>query len=727
MSGIQLFPKEKVVGIFRGFQHAGMEFHADLVLPYRNDFQSIPMHGQFLLVQLETPDEAVLGRIASFSSEGKLSYGSGEEFSLRAVREDRPIPEDLREQYLKYRVNIRVLGVLRKTDQNLTFVPSHRRLPHVGSHVAFPSAEVLREIAGHNNPGTLIGHLAFGEYIYAAGNAQFEAQDWMQLLPPEVMIRFPVESLVARRSFVFARAGFGKSNLNKLLFSKLYETTPHTVKRGDRRVPVGTVIFDPDGEYFWPDDKGRPGLCDVPHLEDKLVVFTERKSSSPFYQSFVAGGIRLDIRRLKPQDVIAIAVAAERQDQQNIRKLRGLSAERWESLVNLIDANGNAAPLEDVCGLLDLDPQRQEAEALAAKGNMTAIVKMLHDKSSQLMDMLLHALSQGKICVVDVSQMRGGQALVLSGLILRRIFDRNQQEFTAAEPKTIPTIAVVEEAQAVLEEGTSSAEPYIAWIKEGRKYDLGALLITQQPGSIPVEILSQGDNWFIFHLLSAADLASLKRANAHFSDDLLSSLLNEPIPGQGVFWSSVGGKPYPISFRALSFEKMFRLHDPQFNLKPAATYAQVLRQVFGLQPALPGALQPGALQPGALQPGARQPGVKMAAQVAEQGNAQSASALLADAAEPIDVKAKIEQKAIAALRANSKLVEKLNTAEGIAWGTLKAFLSSQLPAHLDNRDDLAFQLVKKAMNQLFQEQGWETYRDPANKTTYVRTKGQPSS
>ena len=40
--------------------------------------------------------------------------GSGEEFNIRAVREDRPIPEDLREQYLKYRVNIRVLGVLRK-------------------------------------------------------------------------------------------------------------------------------------------------------------------------------------------------------------------------------------------------------------------------------------------------------------------------------------------------------------------------------------------------------------------------------------------------------------------------------------------------------------------------------------------------------------------------------------------------------------------------------------
>ncbi len=701
MAEIQLFPKEHVVGIFRGFQQGGLEFHADLVLPYRNEFQSIPMHGQFLLVQLETPDEAVLGRIASFSSEGKLSFGSGEEFNIRAIREDRPIPEDLREQYLKYRVNIRVLGVLRKNGKGLTFVPSHRRLPHVGSKVAFPNDEVLREIAGHNIDGAPIGHLAFGEYIYAAGSKSFQSQEWMQVVSPEVLVRFPIESLVSRRSFIFARAGFGKSNLNKLLFSKLYETTPFVTKRAGKQVPVGTVIFDPDGEYFWPDDKGRPGLCDVPALEDKLVVFTDRKNPSPFYQSFVAGGIKLDIRRLRPGDVISIALGPERQEQQNVRKLRGLPQDRWESLVNLIDTNGNTTPLDDICRLLDLDPQRQEAEALAARGNMTAIVKMLHDKSSQLMDMLVHALSEGKLCVIDVSQMRGGQSLVLSGLILRRIFDRNQQEFTSADPKTIPTIAVVEEAQSVLHENASAAEPYVAWVKEGRKYDLGALLITQQPGSIPVEILSQGDNWFIFHLLSAADLTSLKRANAHFSDDLLSSLLNEPIPGQGVFWSSVGGKPYPVSLRALSFEKKFSMRDHDYNQPAGHTYAQTLCSTFsGMRQIATTARVPGAEGAGTLFP-------------AEAEHEE---------AEPVDVMANIEQRAIDALRADAKLIAKIESTDGAAWGSIKAFFLNQLPEHLDDRDTLAFRLVKKALDQFYgpQNSGWEQYPHPTRNTAYVR-------
>lgn len=692
MPSIELFPSDHIIGIFRGFQQGGLEFHADLVLPYRNDFQNIPMHGQFLLVQLETPDEAVLGRIASFSSEGKLSFGSGEEFNIRAVRENRPVPEDLREQYLKYRVNIRVLGVLRKNGNGLTFVPSHRRLPHVGSKVAFPCADVLREIAGHNIEGASIGHLAFGEYVYAGNNSSFTAAEWMQVKQPEVEVKFPIESLVSRRSFIFARAGFGKSNLNKLLFSKLYATTPTVSKKNNKTVPVGTIIFDPDGEYFWPDDKGRPGLCDVPTLEDKLVVFTERKSQSPYYQSFVAGGIRLDIRRLRPADVIAIALSPDRQDQQNVRKLRGLSADRWERLVDLIDLGGNAAPLEDVAELLGLDAQNQQAESVAARSNMTTIVRMLHDKSSQLMDKLIYALSQGKLCVIDVSQMRGGQSLVLSGLILRRIFDRNQQEFTNADPKTIPTIAVVEEAQSVLNENSQAAIPYIEWVKEGRKYDLGALLVTQQPGSIPVEILSQGDNWFIFHLLSAADLGSVKKANAHFSEDLLSSLLNEPIPGQGVFWSSVAGKPYPISLRVLSFEQSYKAIDPQYNKPAANTFAHHLKDKFdsllNVVPAPIGNATPSAPAPGVPQ---------------EAGE------------DAVDALVLVEQKAIDALKNNDDLLTKLKTPPGTPWMAVQSFLSDNLPEDFDGKDDIAYRLVPKALNKIFGDNGWKREKRPSSR------------
>jgi hypothetical protein len=152
-------------------------------------------------------------------------------------------------------------------------------------------------------------------------------------------------------------------------------------------------------------------------------------------------------------------------------------------------------------------------------------------------------------------------------------------------------VAVIEEAQSVLGAGgggASAAEdsPFVSWVKEGRKYGLGAVLVTQQPGSIPAEMLSQGDNFFVFHLLSAGDLAALKRANAHFSDDLLATLLNEPLVGHGVFWSSApgtdrGAKPYPLPVRVLSFEAEHRdLLDPAYCGAPLDCYAARLRETF---------------------------------------------------------------------------------------------------------------------------------------------------
>jgi hypothetical protein len=704
---MKLFPEDKVAGIFRGLSGQGFEFHADLVLPYRNVFQSMPMFGQFLLVQLETHDEAVLGRITSLSSDGRLASGSGEDFGLRAVAENRVVPEDLRQQYLKYRVNIRVLGVVRMANGIPVFAASQRRLPHVGSKVAFLSDELLQwAAAGDMTDAADIGFLAFGEFVYGGSDPRLKHLDWMRVLSPAVVPRFPIQNLVSKRSFVFARAGYGKSNLVKLLFSNLYQATPTVEKRGGRRVPVGTIIFDADGEYFWPDDKGRPGLCDVPHLENQIAVFTSREGPSGFYDSFVVSDIKLDIRRLRPSDVIGIALSPEKQGQQNVHKLAQMSAGDWTRMVNEIYANRNSTDLAVVMELLKLKDS-QEAEGLAARGNMTTIVNMLHDPGSQMLDILLHALREGKICIVDVSQMRGTPALTLSGLILQRIFDHNQLEFTKKTPATIPTIAVVEEAQSVLSgAGLSGGEgPYIAWVKEGRKYDLGALLITQQPGSISHEILSQGDNWFVFHLLSSGDLSALNKANAHFSQDLLSSLLNEPIEGNGVFWTSTGERKYPLPIRALSFEAMYKCRDPGNDQSAKEIYASRIRREFGER--MSRAIAAAGLAPNV--PAASEP--------------NSADAGMQDVnqtEQPIDALAVFSNAAINALKNNSQVAQRIQSG-GMPWKGVIESLKSALPVELENRDDFAHKLVPQALDTLLGKGRWATEKRPLKSGSGVTT------
>ncbi|MGW0030137.1 ATP-binding protein [Streptomyces sp. NPDC003314] len=696
---MQLFHRDHIVGVFRGFSGGGLEFHADLVLPYRNDFQSSAMHGQFVLVALETDDEAVLGRVTSISAQGRLASTSGEDYAVRAVQDDRPIPEDLRDQYLRYKIDIRILGVVRVRGEALDVVASHRRVPHVGAKVAFLSPDVLRAVAGSNIPGADLGFFALGEFVWSGDDPRVAKEPWMVTQRPDVVVRFDIAQLVARRSFVFARAGFGKSNLVKLLFSGLYAgpETPCVPKRGGRQVPVGTVIFDPDGEYFWPDDKGRPGLCDVPGLRNRIALFTDRRAPSPVYRSFVVDGVKLDIRQLSAGKVISLVLGPEQQERQNVQKLRQLNPDKWRRLVDAVHGSAHETPLETVSEIIGLDSKSQEVEALAARANMVRVVRQLHDPSSRLLDALLRALSDGKLCIVDISRMRGSQGLNLAGVLMQHIFEHNQEEFTAAEPRTIPTIAVLEEAQSVLSSSSMTGDsPFVAWVKEGRKYDLGAVLITQQPGSLSSDLLSQGDNWFVFHLLSAVDLGALKKANAHFSDDLLSSLLNEPLVGHGVTWSSVGGAKYPIPVRVLDFARDIELLDKS-GTSAIETYASELK-------------------------------ADLERQLQEAVAAAGGTAVSADQDDgSIDVSATVLKGAIERFKKNDRLMGDLAD-QGKPWRAIIAFLEPLAPFSTDNeRNSWAANSVKQLLDSVFGAGGWETFKrpkvdDPSKEVRWVRAK-----
>ena len=691
-----LFERSHVVGVFRGFSEGGMEFHADIVMPYRDEFQAIPMHGQFVLVQLEHEHEAVFGRITSIASQGRLTSPIGEDYAVRAVRDQRPIPDELRDQYLKYKVDIRVLGVLREEAAKLIFVPSHRRLPHVGAQVAFLTPELLAEVANANDKAedaAEIGFLAFGEFIYSGGDPRAPTEPWMVTMSPAIIPRFQISKLVSRRSFVFARAGFGKSNLVKLLFSKLYATDPTVPRRKGTRVPVGTVIFDPDGEYFWPDPHGRPGLCDVADLTDRLVVFTNRKAPSRAYASFVVDGVKLDIRQLPAARVIGLALTPEKQDQQNVVKLKGLSVDKWRDLVDMIYKDRYDADPRRVAKLLGgKEKDGEDVQVTAAIANMVRVVRELHDPSSQLLRALKAALADGKLCVVDISQMRGPQGLQLAGIILSDIFEHNQEQFTEAEPRTIPTIAVVEEAQSVLGASASREDsPFVAWVKEGRKYDLGALLVTQQPGSIPAELVSQGDNFFVFHLLAEGDLTALKRANAHFSGDILAALLNEPLVGHGVFWSSAPGtdehaKPYPLSVRVLDFNQAHQLLDAAYGRTALDNYAAKLRQRFSS--AVSAAIQQTSLD--------SRPRIDI-----DETDVP---------AEPVDADATYRAAAIARLRADRGFRHEI-TSGGMWWWKVAQRLDGYGPGEEIIGAGEGFKwgmsVVEQALNAIFQRGGWE--------------------
>jgi hypothetical protein len=83
----------------------------------------------------------------------------------------------------------------------------------------------------------------------------------------------------------------------------------------------------------------------------------------------VAGGIRLDIRRFPPADVVAIALGPERREQQNVRKLAGRNASTWHALVDLVAAErANAHFSHDILGQQAIDGLRRDQTTLERIG-----------------------------------------------------------------------------------------------------------------------------------------------------------------------------------------------------------------------------------------------------------------------------------------------------------------------------------------------------------------------
>jgi hypothetical protein len=551
-----LFANSEVFGTFKGFNEKGLEFAAEIVAPYDAGMLDRPQLGQFLLVELGSPEEASLGRITRFVPGGLLTTAEGEDYINTMQRRKQAVPEDLKQQRLKYRVQIKLLGAVRVVDKEIIYIPSQRRLPHLGAMVALPSREVLAALCRLSGGKTELGDYVLGEFVYSGGKV-LQKDPVLRAMDPKLPVMFDIHNLVSRRSVVFARAGYGKSNLIKFLVAELYKEKDATKTKAGRN--VGTLIFDADGEYFWPDvvDK-RPGLCDVPHLQDKLVVFTNRPAPSPYYGSWKTGEVKLDIRDLPARDVIGISIAAHRQTDQNVLKLKAVSGQNWRQLVDLIQTQGLQASDNDIGRLLGYAAGQipsSAAEIGAARSNMFGVVRMLHDPNSRVLSGTLAALERGGVVVLDISLLSSGAGNMLAGLLLRRIFSHNQENFTGGR-QIIPTIMVLEEAQSVLGRNLDDASPFVEWVKEGRKYDLGAVLITQQPGSMAPELMSQADNWFCFHLLSEGDAGTLGKYNSHYSDDVLAHLIGEPIRGNCYLWSAPH-QPFVLPARIRSFEGLY--------------------------------------------------------------------------------------------------------------------------------------------------------------------------
>lgn len=504
---------DDIVGIFMGLESSSYEYTALIIAPYKQNFNL--KIGNLLLIQ--GMHGHIVARVVDYKPRGELTSAMGAKWlsDMAAQGEVDAISSDIKRNKISYSVTVKVLGSLASG----RFLPGLKEIPHITSKVTIPDFGETRAIIQQVMEGQADG-IKIGSYD----------------LLPDIDVSFAQHDLSSKRTFVFARAGYGKSNLMKVMCGEWKQDNG------------GLLVFDADGEYATTDKKDRPGVMD----KREAILFTNQRVDPNLKN--VYRSVKLNLAQLPHDLIIPLIVNPDKHDMIFFAKLMAMRSENWPGLARLLYNDGWGADMEQVGDLIvgeraNMTPD----EARPILNNLVRPIKSLHDDGSDVIPIVTRALRAGHVVIFDISRIGPQAAREVSSIIVRYIFNENRENFIRhGGENLIRTTFVLEEAHTVLSGTARTPSAFVELAKEGRKYGLGGIFITQQPGSIPTEIVSQGDNFFVFHLLSRTDLASLSKSNAHYSDDVITQILSEPIPGKSYMWTS--RQPFVIPARVLNFE-----------------------------------------------------------------------------------------------------------------------------------------------------------------------------
>jgi len=500
-----------IIGVFIGLDSSRYEYIASIIAPFQYHFA--PIMGGFVLI--DNNDEYIVARVKDYVPQGEMVSFMGLKWLSEVALTPDLIGQDIKTRKVSYQVKIKLLGRLSRDLKD--FTPGIKNIPHITSKVIQPNGEIIEAICN-----LALREMEKGIHI---GNY------W---LDDNIKIHFDMEQLVGKRTFIFARAGYGKSNLMKILAS--YWKSEYG----------SLVIFDPEGEYSITDKKGRPGIMDL----IPAVLVTNRRKIKEEIDINVYDNLKFDLRKFHPGFIIPILVNQVKHEFIFFQKLMGLEQDHWIKLVDYLYENQWRADNSEIADIMEMD---DISSAIPIMNNLIPPIKKLHDPDSNLLKIIEQSVKSGYPLILDISLLDSHAALQLSSIVISHFFNRNQRKFTGGSEDLDKITFVMEEAQSVIG-GQTNVAKFVELAKEGRKYQLGGIFITQQPGSISKDILSQADNFFVFHLLSKFDLQTLLDSNAHFSADVLTQILNEPIKGKAYMWAS--SQPFVLPVQVLNFEKI---------------------------------------------------------------------------------------------------------------------------------------------------------------------------
>ncbi len=192
------------------------------------------------------------------------------------------------------------------------------------------------------------------------------------------------------------------------------------------------------------------------------------------------------------------------------------------------------------------------------------------------------------ITILDLSGVPVSILMELVGVLVRLLFDALfWARYLPEGGRTRPLLFVLEEAHAYLNAGNEGAASIAARriVKEGRKYGLGAMIVSQRPAEIDPTILSQCGTIFAMRLANSTDRSHV---TSTASDNLegLFNMLPTLRTGEAIIVGEAVHLPLRVLIDAPAKNRRPDSHDPKIfdpdanggwnRQKQAENYAHVL-------------------------------------------------------------------------------------------------------------------------------------------------------
>lgn len=349
-----------------------------------------------------------------------------------------------------------------------------------------------------------------------------------RILDLEVGIQ--IEKLLSEHILIAASTGKGKSNLTScLLFDGLSKN-------------CSFLVLDPHDEYY---GRNGIGLKDHPLSKEKLYYFTSQ--NVPVGQN----SLSIDISAIKPKHFKGALMFSEPQSQLVYSYYKDYGNSWIESI--LLEKELKTLKLATFNEATANVVRRKIQHILNLGINNDELVSygiFEHNKNSTVVGTIVKLLEDEKTVIIDTSSLSGTAEILVGSIITNEIFDRYRFFKTKGELDNKPNVCVVlEEAPRVLgkEIVEKSSNVFDTLAREGRKFKVGLLAITQLPSLIPKTILANMNTKIILGLEMNPERQSIIESASHdLSKD--SKTIAAQDKGEAIVSSTFLKFPVPVKF-----------------------------------------------------------------------------------------------------------------------------------------------------------------------------------